>query len=165
MKTTTTQIFIDANIFTYVLTDHPTYGQSCLELLEKVEGRNTTAFISPRIIDEVSYVLVIQKARELTGTIEIKSIKRVLPDLWEDCMSPVAEFYRYLDHLISVGVLKVLSLDYSISRMAFECERRYKLLPRDALHAACCNAYGIENIATNDSDFEIVDFLEVWKPR
>ena len=32
----TRQVFIDANIFTYLLTSHPVYGRSCQNLLEKV---------------------------------------------------------------------------------------------------------------------------------
>ena len=38
------------------------------------------------------------------------------------------------------------------------------LLINDAIHAATCKYYDIKNIATNDSDFERVDFLKVWKP-
>lgn len=33
----TNQVFIDANIFTYLLTDHPVYGKRCFDLLETVE--------------------------------------------------------------------------------------------------------------------------------
>ncbi len=73
-------------------------------------------------------------------------------------------FYDYLNLLISKGHLKVLSLDYSISRIALKCAREYRLLPRDALHIACCKAFGIKEMATNDADFERVGFLNLWKP-
>ena len=63
------------------------------------------------------------------------------------------------DYLISAGHLKVLSLDYSISRIALKCGEEYRLLPGYALHSACCKAYGIEEMATNDSDFKRVSFL------
>ena len=54
----TRQVFVDANIFTYLLTGHPVYGRSCQGLLEKVERGDIEAFISPLVIDEVSYVLM-----------------------------------------------------------------------------------------------------------
>jgi predicted nucleic acid-binding protein len=76
----------------------------------------------------------------------------------------VREFHSYLDVLISKGHLKVLSLDYSISKIALECAREYRLLPRDALHTACCEAFGIKEMATNDADFERVGFLALWNP-
>lgn len=161
---TTRQRFIDANIFTYLLTGHPVYGRSCQKLLEEVEGGDITGFISPLVIDEVSYVLMVQVARESTGSTGTKSIKRIMSGIWQECLAPVNEFYNYLDQLISAGNLKILSLDYSISRISLECARDYRLLPRDALHAACCKAYGIKDIATNDGDFERVGFLKVWKP-
>ena len=39
--------------------------------------------------------------------------------------------------------------------------RYYRLLPADAVIAATCKANGITKIATFDSDFKRVDFLEV----
>jgi predicted nucleic acid-binding protein len=80
------------------------------------------------------------------------------------CLAPVGKFYDYLDLLISTGHLKVLSLDYSISRIALKCAKEYRLLPRDAIHAAYCDAYGIREMATNDSDFKHVSFLTLWNP-
>ena len=59
----TRQMFIDANIFTYLLTGHPIYGRNCQQLLEKVERGDLEAFISPLVIDEVSYVLMVQTGR------------------------------------------------------------------------------------------------------
>jgi predicted nucleic acid-binding protein len=160
----TRQVFIDANIFTYLLTGHPVYGRSCQNLLEKVERGDIEAFISPLVIDEVSYVLMVQTARKTVGPQDARSIKKAMLDAWQDSLMPVAEFHGYLDVLISKGHLKVLTLDYSISKIALECARDYRLLPRDALHTACCKAFGVKEMATNDGDFERVSFLNLWKP-
>ena len=158
------KMFIDANIFTYLMTGHPTYGRKCQQLLEGVESGGLQAFISPLVIDEVSYVLMFQMARKAGGSQDARSIKRAMMADWKECLAPVGEFYEYIDLLISTGYLKVLSLDYSISRIALKCAKEYHLLPRDALHAACCKAYGISEIATNDGDFNRVSFLTIWKP-
>ena len=160
----TRQVFIDANIFTYLLTGHPTYGRSCQKLLEKVEQGTIEAFISPLVIDEVSYVLMVQTARRTGSPNDARSIKKAMLYAWQDCLVPVREFHGYLDVLISKGHLKVLSLDYSISKIALECASEYRLLPRDALHTACCKAFGVKEMATNDADFERVGFLNLWKP-
>ncbi len=160
----TRQMFIDANIFTYLLTGHPIYGRNCQQLLGRVESGDLEAFISPLIIDEVSYVLMVQTARKTDGSQDARSIKRAMLADWQECLAPVGEFYHYIDLLISTGHLKVLSLDYSISRIALICAKEYRLLPRDALHAACCKAYGISEMATNDGDFKRVSFLTLWKP-
>lgn len=158
------QIFIDSNIFTYLLTAHPVHGRACQQLLEKVENGDLEAYISPLVIDEVSYVLMVQTAKKTGGLIDSKSMKQEMFASWQKCLNPVSKFYDYLDHLISTGHLKVLSLDYSISRIALNCAKEYRLLPRDALHVACCKAYGIKEMATNDGDFKRVSFLNLWKP-
>ena len=64
----TRQMFINANIFTYLLTGHPIYGRNCQQLLEKVESGDLEAFISPLVIDEVSYVLMVQTTRKTDGS-------------------------------------------------------------------------------------------------
>ncbi|MGB2843006.1 MAG: PIN domain-containing protein [Halobacteriota archaeon] len=40
----------------------------------------------------------------------------------------------------------------------------YALLTNDAFHVATMKGHGITNIATNDPDFERVEWLKVWKP-
>jgi predicted nucleic acid-binding protein len=39
----------------------------------------------------------------------------------------------------------------------------YALLPNDTIHALTCYDNEIEEIATNDLDFERVDSLKIWK--
>jgi predicted nucleic acid-binding protein len=61
-------------------------------------------------------------------------------------------------------------LDLTMSFTGFGCAEvailmgGYNLLPNDAIHLATVRRYGITNIATNDRDFERVDWLNVWKP-
>ncbi|MGB2843084.1 MAG: PIN domain-containing protein [Halobacteriota archaeon] len=43
--------------------------------------------------------------------------------------------------------------------------KEYLLLPNDALIAATCKHHGINKIATFDSDFKRVDFLEIITPE
>ena len=45
--------------------------------------------------------------------------------------------------------------------MLLDMIRSYRLLPADAAIAASCKYHGIRKIATLDSDFKRVDFLEV----
>jgi len=59
--------------------------------------------------------------------------------------------------------IKILQLGEEISKLSFDLSKEYGLLPKDAIHTASCKYYDIKNIATNDSDFERVDFLKVWK--
>lgn len=60
--------------------------------------------------------------------------------------------------------MRVLEIDWQISRLSAELGEKYGLLTNDAMIVATCKSYGIEKIATFDSDFEKVDFLEVISP-
>ena len=66
-------------------------------------------------------------------------------------------------HLLNVikDKLIVLELNEAIFEASKEIIKRYYLLPNDALIAATCKSYGIKKIATFDSDFKRVDFLEI----
>ena len=161
------RIFIDANIFTYFLTNHPRHGEVCVEFMEEIEEGKRIGFISPLVIDEVIYVLMIQKMKETTSIRDVAALKRKMlrdKSIWKDCLNPVEIFFKYIDQLTALGNLEILNIDYSTSKIALEISREHFLFPRDALHAACCKAHGITNIATNDRDFERAQWLNVWNP-
>ena len=48
------KIYIDANIFLYVMLNHPSYLQPCKDFLIKVEKGQLDAVVSPLVIDEVA---------------------------------------------------------------------------------------------------------------
>ncbi|MGB7533562.1 MAG: type II toxin-antitoxin system VapC family toxin [Halobacteriota archaeon] len=60
-----------------------------------------------------------------------------------------------------LGKYRTLDTGESVKSEAEKLITKYGLLPNDALIAATCKHYGITKIATFDSDFERIDFLEV----
>lgn len=57
-----------------------------------------------------------------------------------------------------------MSIDEEALDMGVLLSRKYGLLISDAVHAAIMKINTIDNIATNDSDFERIDAITVWKP-
>ena len=45
-----------------------------------------------------------------------------------------------------------------------EISKKYWLMATDAFHVTTMKRSGITNIATNDPDFERVEWIKVWKP-
>ncbi len=72
------EIFIDSNIFCYHFDSNSLYQQTCTEFLKKVERKEINGIISDIVIDEVIYVLLIQKGSELLATDKIKRIKKAI---------------------------------------------------------------------------------------
>jgi predicted nucleic acid-binding protein len=64
-----------------------------------------------------------------------------------------------------LGRYRTLDVGEAVKSGAEGLIKKYGLLPNDALIAATCKHYGIRKIATFDSDFDRVDFLEVIMPE
>lgn len=73
------------------------------------------------------------------------------------------EYKNYISYLCLAG-LEILSVYSTIAMNSVDLGEKYGLLTADSIHLATMSAYGIKNIATNDSDFEGIDFIKIWKP-
>ncbi len=60
--------------------------------------------------------------------------------------------------------MKIVEINGKIFETALDYSKKYGFLSNDAAHLAVMNKYGIENIVTNDADFERVDWVKTWKP-
>jgi len=75
--------------------------------------------------------------------------------------------YQHFQAVKKYSLIQIFSV-LPISEL--EVEKCYKiikdhaLLTNDAFHVATMKGQGITNIATNDPDFERVEWLKVWKP-
>ena len=58
----------------------------------------------------------------------------------------------------------ICSFDETALDMAVDLSNRHGLLISDASHLAVMKAQGVTNIATNDSDFERVNGIDIYKP-
>ena len=162
-----TEIYIDANIFTYFALQNPIYQVACTTFLSRVEAGEVKGVTSVFSLNETFYTILIGKGSELLGSTKIKQIKAKLENdatFSADCYRVCADFSQYITILRATG-LRLVEVDYGLQVAALPLGRQYRLLPTDALHIATCRHYGISHIATADAHFEQVDFLTVWKPE
>jgi len=79
----------------------------------------------------------------------------------EKCYSVLKDFIGYVKSMENLKLLEITGddafriHDYGIA---------YLLHPKDSLHLAVMKRYRIFDIATNDSDFDRVDWIKVWYP-
>ncbi len=155
-------VFIDSNIFLFAILAHPRFQDSCEEFLTSIEKKEHKAFTSALVLNEVIHKLMIAETvkkyalkTEHDAYLLLKQRPEVIKDLtvtWEDFM-----------HLKSYP-MTILMTESAGLDSAIEISKSYGLLISDSVHAAVCREHKIDNIATNDRDFERVDFLKVWKP-
>jgi hypothetical protein len=154
-------IFIDTNIFLYAFNKKHRFYESSLRFLSKCQDGETLGFSSVNCINEFFYKVTISELEEITGmnkTELLPYIKRE-PTLISKCHFA----QRAIEDILKSRIV-LLPFTTEILKTALDISNKYNLLASDAIHAASCKYYDIKNIATNDSDFERVDFLKVWKP-
>ena len=156
------RLLFDTNIFVYSALDHPVYGESCSQAFHRVESGVLEGYVPLIVLTELLHRLmlaeVIKKeyARNTRDALELlKEDKSIIPSLticWDELERIYAAGFIILED--RTGIFKDILL----------VSRRYSLLSNDACIASFARAYRIPNIATNDPDFERVDWLTVWKP-
>ena len=72
--------------------------------------------------------------------------------------------YELVNKIELIPNLEILSVTKEIFSLAKSYMVKYNLMTNDAIIAATCNIDGISDIATNDGDFDRIDFLVRWDP-
>ena len=144
--------FLDSSVFLRFFID----GMPILENLPE------NLVTSTNVIEEVTYVLIKQKAKEIEEGkkhYELLSFLRENPEHLSKIFREIRKDIKTL-----LGVLNVKILEPANFKEMWNVIETYGLLPNDALIVATCKVNGITRIATFDENFKRVSFLEVFEP-
>ncbi|WP_456475673.1 PIN domain-containing protein [Candidatus Pyrohabitans sp.] len=153
-------VFVDTSILIHAFTN-TRYTKTCEDFLGRVKYGEVSGYINPTVVDEFFHKLVIfttYSKKKLTSQKAITYLKRN-PDFIRKLNKP----FKATREVLNDYGFNVLDTSKTLEE-ALNISRKHGLLFSDALHAACCKIYNIPDIATNDADFQRVDFLKVWKP-
>jgi len=155
------QIFIDANIFVYHFGGEDALADACTEFLLRVENRDVRAFTSTMVLAEVLHRLMIVEAVEKYGR-PLKGIVRYLKE-HPDVVMGLGKYSIAPEKICQMNVITLVTTleDVLDSKRIRESSG---LLTNDSVSVSVMKRFGILNIASNDSDFERVAGIEVWKP-
>jgi len=112
----------------------PKFFPACNVFLTRIESGSYNGITSTLVLNEVLHKLIVAEA---------------------------AKIYRLHSEQNAVNIC---SFDETALDMAVDLSNRHGLLISDASHLAVMKAQGITNIATNDSDFERVNGIDIYKP-
>jgi predicted nucleic acid-binding protein len=160
------RIFIDANIFIYNALDDPDYAESCSDFLRQVETNKLKGVITPHVMDEVLFKILIAEASQHIEKFTLPNLKKEMKSsgFSSKVYKPVKEYSDYLTEL-TYGGLEILTVNGGTVERSINLGLQYGLLTTDAIHLSTMKQYGIVNIATNDSDFEKVKSINIYKPE
>lgn len=152
-------VFIDSNIFTYFLLRDSVYFNTTKQFLKSVESGDIIGFINNIVISEVlfSYVKAqICREYDIKPKAFIQFVKRKPESIGDVDISEVEDIFT----ITNLNLIDAPMNDMSLLREA----HKKSLLSNDAFHLLTMEYLNIENIATNDSDFERIEGITVWKP-
>jgi predicted nucleic acid-binding protein len=156
--TSRTKIFVDSNIFIYHFLGS---SESCTDFLERAETEDIDAHTTTIVLAEVMHRLMVAEVIEKydvepRGAIRfLKENPEVIPTL-EKCENAMEKIPQF-------GV-KVLLVTVETIFQSRELRRQYLLMTNDSLNLHVMRSNQLYDIATNDGDFERVEWLKVWKP-
>jgi len=125
------------------------------------------AMTSNSVIDEVAFVILIEKGCEILSTNKTREVREKIKKdkkFAKKCYQAVKQFLTYIDFLQKVE-LRVIETTLEDINFSVEMGSDYRLLPHDALHVAVMGKYEVKHIATSDLDFERFKGITIWSPR
>lgn len=156
------KVYVDSSVFLKLLLDEPG-ADKAQEILEAIEEGKVLGFISPLVLEEVSFKLTYAKASEVLNTRNVWRIREALrldEKVRGECLKPLKAFQEYVEHMLMKG-LRVVCVTYDDWRNATYFIERYGLLPADAIRVAIALRVGAKTIATFDEDFRTVKEINV----
>ncbi len=159
------KIFVDANIFIFNALDDPKYANSSTEFLKKIERGEINGVITPFVMDEILFKILIAESSKHLDKVNIWNIKSRMKDaeFSKNIYAPVKIYKKYIMYLSLTG-LEILSVYSTIVMKSVDIGEKYGLITADSIHLSTMMAYGIKNIATKDSDFEGIEDINIWTP-
>jgi predicted nucleic acid-binding protein len=152
------KIFIDSNIFIYHFLGR---SEPCTALLERAENLEILAFTSVIVMTEVLHKLMIAEAVEKFNVRPIK-VLRFFKD-HPDSISGLTKCEEAIEEMSEFNI-EVLPVGKEAIFESRTFRERHHLLTNDSLNLYAMNINGLKDIATNDRDFERVEWIKVWKP-
>ena len=156
-----TPVFIDANIFIYHFIYESAESHSCTSFLKRVENGEIKGFTSTIVLAEVSHRLMVFEAIE-QYKLSPKNAVRFLKEHPEKG-KPLEKHLNAVIEIREMGV-KLLPVEGKDIFASLELQRKYGLLTNDSINLHIMLRDSIFNLASNDMDFEAINFITLFKP-
>lgn len=156
-------IFLDANIFLHHAFD---INPVSVEFLKRIESFNFKVCTSALVLEEISFKLLMQSASNFLKKVSMQGVKVLLKDdkKRNQVLKPVGDYMNYIELLKESGLV-IIDLKGNDMITALQKVKVYGLITADATHLAIMERKGINHIATDDNDFNVVPDITIWSPQ
>ena len=129
-----TKKYLDSNVFIYPILYSDEKAEICKRILKKVASREFNACTSVLCWDEFVYTLRKTRGKEIS--------------------EEEGERFLRFPNLIFIDANKLVVFK------AQELVKKYNLKPRDAIHSATAMINDVDEIISDDSDFDVINELK-----
>ncbi len=150
-------VFIDANIFIYALTAQ---SAQCRQLFERCLREEVTGIALFETVNEVTHRFMIAEALS-KGLITAGGAKALRNKFQQ--IPTLTEYWLNTQRMLALNLL-FMPVNEAIIGNAQAVRQEAGLLTNDSMIVAGMREYGLFFLATNDSDFERVRDITVFKP-
>lgn len=128
----------------------------------KIENGQYRAMTSSLVLNEVLHKLMLTETVRTYGLNSERDALKLIKEKPE-LISNMSLVWKNYSELKKYPII-IFGVDEKALDMAVLLSRKYGVLISDAVHAAIMKLNTIDNIATNDGDFERIEGITVWKP-
>ena len=128
------EAYLDTSVFATSILDTGINGEKARNIIDGVQNKHVDGYTSALTFDET--VFIVRKFRGFDNSITAG------------------------DDFLGINNLNLIEVDYGIIAAAQELIKKYRIKPRDAIHAACTMHKNIKTIVSDDADFDSVKELE-----
>jgi predicted nucleic acid-binding protein len=154
-------VFLDANVFVYHYVPDPVLGPACRDLLDRISRNEFAGFTSSDVLNDVAHRLMTFEAADTYGWPMAGIVYRLQRHPNE--VKALTRYRQAVEDVPAFGV-QVLSATLSHVLSAAALSQQHGLLSGDALVVAVMQQYGLNQLASHDSDVDRVSGLARYSP-
>lgn len=151
------EVYCDVNVFYMFLRRDPVHHATIRAFFKRMVGSEIEVYTSVLTMDELFYRLLLAKVKE---TYDRNPLDVLGEDLIEAITRCADDVKQALARLVGLPHLHMVGVEETDFTPVLDNITSHALLPRDALHLAVMQRLGLVHIATDDGDFDRVDWLE-----
>ncbi len=152
-----TETYIDANILLYSAFKHPKYGELCKNFLLRMEKNACTSDFT---LNEVFHKLMMAEVSKKFGIKPAEAVTFIKQN--PKVISELTIIWKEME-LIDESGIRIINTEKLFPDFV-NTSKNYNLMATDAMIVEIMKRNNLKDIATNDGDFERVDWIKVWKP-
>ena len=128
------EAYLDSSVFITSALDDGANGRKAREVIDAVQKNIIEGYTSALTFDE--FVFIIRKFKGFENSLTAG------------------------DNFFHIRSLNFIEVTYELIKLAQELIKKYKIKPRDAIHAACAINKDVKIIISDDGDFDVIKEIE-----